>query len=522
MSLSPEGKGLPVAKVTREGAASLSWAGDSQALHWSLGPELFTRRLTDAFAFLERPAGAPAPVPEPPATGRPIGFQAPADVPTGVIALTGAKVITMKGDEVLEDAAVVITENRITAIGPRAAVAIPKGATVVDVSGKTIIPGLIDAHAHGAQATDGIVPQHNWVQYANLAFGVTTLHDPSNDTEAVFSASELQRRGLIRAPRIFSTGTVLYGGAGADHKARIERPEDALFHLERMKAVGAFSVKSYNQPRRDQRQMVLSAARQLDMLVVPEGGATFAHNMTMVVDGHTTVEHNLPLETLYDDVLQLWSASEVASTPTLVVAYGGLSGELYWYQHTDVWRHRRLTRFVPHAVVDPKARRRQKAPEGDYNHVRVAKNLKALVDRGRLVNMGGHGQLPGLAQHWELWMFVQGGMTPHEALRAGTLSPARTLGLDADLGSLEVGKLADLVVLDEDPLQDIRRSEGVRMVMLNGRLFDADTMDQLGNHPDTVGSAAFGEGPGSLGIGRWWGGGAEAGAHAGCVCETGL
>ncbi|MCB9645614.1 MAG: PD40 domain-containing protein [Deltaproteobacteria bacterium] len=520
VSLAPEGKGLPVAKVTKEAGASLSWAGDSRALYWNLGPELFTRPLTDAFAFLD---GAPKELPEPPATGMQVGFQAQTDVPSGVIALTGARVITMKGDEVIENGTVLITGNRITAVGPAGKVSIPKGAKVVDVAGKTIIPGLIDAHAHGAQGTDGIIPQHNWGQYANLAFGVTTIHDPSNDTEEVFSASELQKAGMIRAPRIFSTGTILYGAAGADYKSKVESLDDALFHLKRMKAVGAFSVKSYNQPRRDQRQMVLEAARQLDMLVVPEGGATYMHNMTMVVDGHTTVEHNIPLETLYDDVMQLWSASEVASTPTLVVAYGGISGEFYWYQHTDVWRNAHLTRFVPHYVVDPRSRRRQKAPEGDYNHVAIAKNLKKLVDHGRLVNTGAHGQMAGLGEHWELWMFVQGGMTPHEALRAATMSPATTLGMAADLGSLEAGKLADLVVLDANPLDDIRKSEQVRMVMVNGRLFDAATLDQLGNHPDTEGSAAFGDGPNSLGIGRWWGSaGAEAASHAGCVCETGL
>ena len=224
---------------------------------------------------------------------------------------------------------------------------------------------------------------------------------------------------------------------------------------------------------------------------------------------------------MYDDVLQLWSASETAMTPTLGVSYGGISGEYYWYQHDDVWRHPRLTTFVPYYVVAPRARRRQKAPEGDYNHIRIAQGLKALVDRGRLVNTGAHGQLAGLAEHWEIWMFAQGGMTPYEALRAATLNPARTLGMEKDLGSLETGKLADLVVLDENPLENIRHTDSVRMVMLNGRLFDATTMNQIGNDRDAVGSEAFGDGPRALGIGKWWGGAATAGdAHSRCGCHA--
>jgi hypothetical protein len=153
---------------------------------------------------------------------------------------------------------------------------------------------------------------------------VTTLHDPSNDTTSVFAASELQRAGRVVGPRIFSTGTILYGAA-APFKAEINSLEDARSHLRRLKAIGAFSVKSYNQPRREQRQQVLAAARELGMMVVPEGGSLFQHNMTMVVDGHTGVEHAIPVAAAYADVMQLWGATKVGYTPTLGVAYGGLS-----------------------------------------------------------------------------------------------------------------------------------------------------------------------------------------------------
>lgn len=498
ITVESKSKGTPIAKVSKEAGRYLSWGKNSTSLYWTLGPELFERSVLDAFSFLE---GAPGEPSETPSAGLPIGFEAKADRPDGTVAFTNARILTMNGDTVIENGTVVVQGNRITAVGPD--VAVPADAFIVDARGKTLIPGLIDAHAHGAMGTSGIIPQHHWNQFANLAFGVTTIHDPSNDTEMVFGAAELQRAGAIRAPRIFSTGTILYGAAGVDYKSQVESLDDALFHLSRQQRVGAFSVKSYNQPRRDQRQMVIEAARQLNMQVMPEGGATFMHNMTMVVDGHTTVEHNLPVENIYDDVLQLWSKSDTALTPTLIVSYGGITGEYYWYEKMDVWKHERLARFVPRYVLHPRARRRQKAPEGDYNHFKAARQVKALSDRGRLVNAGAHGQIAGMGQHWEIWMFAQGGLSPLESLRAATLNPARTFGMEAELGSIEVGKLADLVLLDKNPLEDIRNTDSVRMVMLNGRLFNAATMDQIGNEQDTIGSDAFGDGPQS--IGGWWG-----------------
>jgi imidazolonepropionase-like amidohydrolase len=391
-------------------------------------------------------------------------------------------VITMHGDEVIERGTVVVEGNRIVAVGSMDDVEVPVAAHVVDASGKVLAPGLVDVHWHGAFGSEEITPQQNWVTYASLAFGVTTAHDPSNDTSEVFAAAELQRTGAIVAPRIFSTGTIVYG-AEAGVMAPIDSLDDARQHLSRLRASGAFSVKSYNQPRRDQRQQVIEAARELGMLVVPEGGSTFQHNLTMIVDGHTGIEHSIPVAAIYSDVEQLWGASGTGYTPTLGVGYGGIWGESYWYQHTEVWKNERLLTFVPRRFVEPRARRRSMAPEGDYNHFNNAAVAAQLQDKGVLVNLGAHGQREGLAAHWELWMFAQGGMTPLEALRAGTLDGAKYLGLDREIGSLEVGKLADLMVLGADPLEDIRNSEQVEMVMVNGRLFDASSMEELGNHP---------------------------------------
>ena len=377
---------------------------------------------------------------------------------------------------------VVVEGNRITAVGRRGEVAVPASARRIDVSGKTLIPGIVDVHWHGAQGTDQIVPQQNWVDLASLAFGVTTLHDPSNDTSEVFTAAEMARAGMLLAPRIFSTGTILYGAYG-DFKAVIDSYDDALGHLRRMQAVGAVSVKSYNQPRREQRQQVIKAARELGMMVVPEGGSLLAHNLTMVADGHTGVEHAIPVARAYDDVRQFWGASDVGYTPTLIVAYGGLFGENYWYDKTHVWEDERLLSFVPREIVDARSRRRITAPDDEWNHLAAARTAAELHQAGVHVQLGAHGQREGLGAHWELWMLAQGGMSNLEALRAATLGGAWYLGMDHDLGSIEPGKLADVAILDGNPLEDIRQSKTVRYVLLNGRLYDAATLNQLAPEP---------------------------------------
>ncbi|MEM8487330.1 MAG: amidohydrolase family protein [Bacteroidota bacterium] len=479
IDLNKDMKAVPVKKITRDAGTDLHWSPDSQHLHWMIGPEYFSRPLTDAFAFL---AGAPETLPKPDSTGINVGLRIPTDIPTGTVAFTGARIITMNGDEVIEKGTLVVEGNRIVSID--ASGESPAGAHVVDASGKTIIPGLIDVHAHASHFPSGPTPHQNWVYYANLAYGVTTMHDPSANTPFVFRQKELVRAGKVTGPRVFSTGRILYGADG-DFKAVVNSLDDARSHLRRMKAVGAISVKSYNQPRRDQRQQVLQAARELGMMVVPEGGSTFFTNINQMIDGHTSLEHNLPVAPLYKDVIELWRHTTVGYTPTLVVNYGGPNGEYWWYQNTNVWDKDRLLNFYPRPSIDARSRRPTKVPEEEYQHIMVAEQAKKLVDQGNTVQIGGHGQLQGLASHWELWMFEQGGMTPHEALRSATLHGAQLLGMDKDIGSLETGKLADLVVLEGNPLDDILQTEHVSMVMINGRLFDAETMNQIGNHPST-------------------------------------
>ncbi len=476
IDLSAKVKSVPIQKVSDDAGAYIHFTGGGQRVHWSMGPLLFTRDLAEAFAK------------EPPKIESvKLGFEVESDVPSGSLALSGGRVVTMRGDEIIDDGVVLIQDNRIAAIGKKGAVKLPPKTKVVDCTGTTIVPGLIDVHHHGPQGGDGLIPQRNWALYAMLAFGVTTVHDPSHQTPIIFSAAELARAGRIVAPRIFSTGTILYG-ADYPFKARVEDLDDARAHLVRMKTVGAFSVKSYRQPKRTQRQQIIAAARENEMMVVPEGGSIFHHNMNMIVDGHTGIEHAVPLANLYADVVQLWSQSETGYTPTTGVGYGGIWGENYWYAKSDVFAHPRLSKYVPPYLLVPRSRRRMYASDGDWNHVSIAKSTKKLHDEGVGVQIGAHGQREGLAVHWEMRMMVQGGMTPHEALAVATREGAAYLGL-GDVGSIDMGKLADLAVIEGDVLSDIRRSEAVRQVVINGRLYDAKTMNQ--QHPQVVERAPF-------------------------------
>lgn len=478
-SLSSKTRAVPIKRVSRDAGTSLHWSGDSKSLHWMLGPEYFSRDIQESFTFVE---GAPDSLPAIDSTGISVGLTLKTDVPDGQIALVNARIITMKGEQVIDNGYVLVKGNTIQRVA-KGSRTFGEEIKVIDCEGKTIIPGLIDVHSHMGVSYNGISPQQQWSYFANLAYGITTTHDPSNLTEMVFSQSEMVEAGVMIGPRVYSTGTILYGADG-DFKAVINSYEDALSHLRRLKAVGAFSVKSYNQPRRDQRQQVIKAARKLKMMVYPEGGSTFLHNMTMILDGHTGIEHSIPVNPPYSDVIQLWSKSKTAYTPTLIVGYGGMWGENYWYQKTNVWEKEHLLTFTPRAGIDARSRRREMLPEEEWEtgFIENSKGCKALLDAGTKVQLGAHGQLEGLGAHWELWMLQQGGMTNHEALRAATLHGAEYIGMGHALGSIEKGKLADLVILEKNPLEDIKNTEYVQHVMKNGRLYEAATMNEIGNY----------------------------------------
>jgi len=463
-----EGKALPVAKVSHGGATYPSWTLDNQ-LNWTLGPTFFTVDAGDAMEEDFKPIRE----------GVDLSSTVKADKPTGQIALTNARLITMTGKDggVIENGTILIDGDRISAIGED--ITLDDSIKIVDLEGKTIVPGFIEAHYHGPQGTDELVPQQNWKTLATLALGVTTVFDPSNRANEIFAASELQRAGKLLSPRTYSTGEVIYGAKAPGFFADIQSYDDAHEHVLRLKEQGAHGVKNYNQPRRNQRQQVVKAAHEENLIVVAEGGSLYHMDMSLVADGNSSLEHNLPVEAIYDDVVQMYGQTNVAYTPTLSVTYGGVRGEGFFYQESDVWKHPILSKHVHPAMLRAQSVRRQMAPEEDYADEEAGAGAKKLMEAGVAVSIGGHGQREGLASHWEMWSFARGGMSPLQALQTATTEPARHLGFDKDLGSLEEGKLADLVILSENPLEDIRNTDKVEHVMLGGRIYESETMNEV-------------------------------------------
>ncbi|WP_299196353.1 amidohydrolase family protein [uncultured Erythrobacter sp.] len=518
VSVSESGGALPVTKVSEGGADYIGWARGGETVYWSIGAQLLSANVSDFFA--NAPAGDDDDEDDgysPPDSGISIAITVDAAKPEGTTVITGARILTMAAGldatdaGVIENGVIVIEGDRIAAIGASGEVDIPGGATMIDASGQTIMPGLVDAHAHGPYGIGDFIPQQNWTLVQDLAMGVTTIHNPSSDASVVFAAAERQRAGMMLGPRIFSTGEIIYGAKAPSVYARIDSYEDALAHVRRIRAQGGISVKNYNQPRREQRQMVARAAAEENMLVVAEGGSLFGMDMNLIADGNSTIEHNVPGDVFYEDVLQFFSQSNSNYTPTLNVTYGGLAGDPYWRQATNVWENPLMIHTPPRALL-AQTGRRTTAPDWAFVDDNAAREAHKLAQRGVLVSIGAHGQQSGVDAHWELWSFARGGMSPVEALRAGTIAPAQSLGMADDIGSLEVGKLADLVILSADPSEDIANSDDIVQVMLGGRLYDALTMNEVAT--GTTERRTY-----------WWestgAGGSEAAAHAAGVHADG-
>mgnify|MGYP001424801677 FL=1 len=510
VSVSESGGALPVTKISEGGADYLGWARGGETLYWSIGPTLKSAQTADFFRLLPKGEDEEDEGFTPPETGIQMGITVDAAKPTATVAITGARILTMRDGlaatdpGAIDNGVIVIQGDRITAVGAAGDVTIPSGATMIDASGKVIMPGLVDAHAHGPYGVGDFIPQQNWALIQDLAMGVTTVHNPSSDASTVFAAAERQRAGLTLGPRIFSTGEIIYGAKAADVYARIDDYDDALAHVRRIRAQGGISVKNYNQPRREQRQMVARAAAAENMLVVAEGGSLFGMDMNLIADGNSTLEHNVPGDIFYEDVLQFFAGGHTNYTPTLVVTYGGLAGDPYWRQATNVWENPLMVHTPPKMLL-AETGRRTTAPDWAFVDDNSAREAHKVAQRGVEVSIGAHGQQAGVGAHWELWSFARGGMTATEALRAGTIAPARSLGMAADIGSLEVGKLADLVILSADPSADISNSDDIEKVMIGGRLYDSRTMNEVGTGNAT--RRAY-----------WWeaggAGGSEAATHA--------
>ncbi len=482
--LNPESATFPVKRLTKYGGFFMNWVSGGEEIIWSLGKTLFRYNRTEAAQF-ERELSEKAEDKEEGEEKEPgyepamqeIQLELPRQKGSGTLVLRGAKILTMDpglpADGVIDNGAVVIEDDRITAVGQNSSIETPRGAREIDVSGKIILPGYVDTHAHMWPAW-GVHRGVVWEYLANLAYGVITTRDPQTSTTDILTYSDLVETGEMVGPRIFHTGPGIF------ISEPIKNLEDARNVLKRYSEFfKIWNIKEYVSGDRDVRQWIIQAAREYGSMPTTEGGLDMKLDFTQVVDGYPGHEHTFPIAPLYKDFVELVARSKTFYTPTLIVTYGGPWSENDFYVNTNVHDNTKLRRFTPHNELDKLTRRRQWFHEEEHAYKLYAAQAKKVIDTGGTVCVGGHGQLQGLGYHWELWSVQSGGMTEMEALRCATLYGARAIGFPSDLGSLEAGKLADLQILEKDPLENIRNSTSIRYVIKNGLMYDAESLDML-------------------------------------------
>ena len=395
------------------------------------------------------------------------------DIPTGKIAFTNARIITLNDREILENASIVINGARIECVGTCETNGVDQ---VIDAAGKTIIPGFIDKHAHHYREFNGMIPVRAYENASYLAYGVTATLDNSMWSQNVFSAAEMIDAGKMIGPRTWSTGDPLYNNDSARQNL-LESYEIAEQNIQRLKSWGAVSMKQYLQPRRDQRQWISDISRKEGLMVTSEGN-DLAYNLGMIMDGQTAFEHPMSYMPIYSDVTKFFGKAKAVYSPTFIVGGAGPWNEEYFWTQSNLWQDEKQRRWLPWRHLIPPTRRPIDRPDSDYTFPMIAQGMADLIEEGGYGSIGSHGQQHGIGSHWEIWM-AAAAMGPHGALDVASRHGAYFLGALDDLGTLEKGKLADILVLNSNPLDDIRNTLDLQYVIKGGLVYEADTLNQI-------------------------------------------
>jgi imidazolonepropionase-like amidohydrolase len=377
---------------------------------------------------------------------------------------------------VIEQGSLIVRDGRIACVGTAAECPAAGADRVLDLTGKTIIPGWVDMHSHHYREHRGMRPAHDYEAAIYLAYGVTTSMDVSMWSQNIFPTAELIEAGTTIGPRTFSTGDPLYQGDAA-RQNEISSAAVARDNVFRLADWGATAIKQYMQPRRDQRQWIAEAARAKGLNVTAEGG-DLLYDLGMIMDGQTGWEHPIGVVPLYGDAATFFGRANATYSPTLVVAGPAAWNIEYWYQQSDVWKDPKQRAWFPWRMLIPHTRVRTLRPVTDYSYPLIAQGMADVIAAGGYGALGSHGEHHGLNAHWEVWMEASA-LGSMGALEVASLHGAHFLGADRDLGSLETGKLADLMVLNANPLDDIHNTLDMQFVMKGGMLYDAATLDEV-------------------------------------------
>ncbi|MHB8530382.1 MAG: amidohydrolase family protein [Caulobacteraceae bacterium] len=472
---------VPHRKLTSVGADFFAWADHGRTITWAVGSTFWRRPLAGVPLDPPGPSAGKGERPAPGVHGVEAfaaDVRTPRDVPKGRIILRGATAITMRGDEVIPNADVLIEGDRIVAIGARGSVPIPAGTAIRDLSGGFILPGFVDDHDHIADIRRGVLQLDDWALAATLAYGVTTSLDPSTLTIDMLAYQDLIDAGQTLGPRLYSTATAVFS---LNRFTSEQEVGDVLSRYVDDYRTG--NLKEYRTGDRQVREWVVDEARKLGLMPTTEGALDMKLDLTQVEDGFPGNEHSMSAVPLYRDVIQLFARARVSYTLTLQISHGGPPAGEHFIAATDPYDDPKIARLYP-----PFARTRLftrvpwVAPDQE-NYARVAAGAAAVQRAGGLVGVGSHGNYPGIGFHWELQAMAAGGMTPREVLRAATMGSAEAIGRNGEIGSLAPGKFADLVILTKNPLADIDNTLSIRAVMKGGRLYDADTLAELWPDP---------------------------------------
>ncbi len=399
---------------------------------------------------------------------------------SGVYALTGARIITGDDAPPIEDGVVWVRNGRIVGVGPRASVTLPKGIRVIDVAGATIIPGLIDMHAHASQI--------EWAP-AYLAAGVTTIRDMGGEARFLTAFRDEIASGRGLGPRVELAGLV--DGPGADGFGTVvaSNPAEGRAIVDRYHAQGFSQMKLYSLVQPDVVTAIAARAHELKMPVT--GHVPTALGLeNAVLAGMDQIAHlsvrGQPGTPDTDRVIALLAERHVVIDPTR--AWGELLNRPRDVQAEAIEpgiaqapyplaaNYRSvLNNPRPAPTPTPAA---PATPAGDPGPNRLS-ILKVLYDNGVPIVAGTDGALPGYSLLREVELYVQAGFTPLQAIQAATRVSARALSQEAEMGTITPGKRADLVVLDANPLTDISAIRRTRFVVTNGKMYEPAALWRL-------------------------------------------